>query len=225
MYKFFTTVLRNEFNRSNWQPIVSVFQRINRSLEVILGSGIVALLVYLVYNFVPILENKRLTAIVILVCLVLAAIWLLAAARRFHEANVAEVFVAQEQTGRDLDHLSKRIEHLTLLEGRSDALYFLLENRSWNDHPLAGIAIHKEEIRYHEADIYNTFRDRLGSTAVEEYFQRLGPIPEELYEQKRRIEAHRHKLHELLQSERAGQLQITHKAAVQKQDALKRIEN
>ena len=130
MYKFFTTVLRNEFNRPNWQPILSVFQRINRSLEVILGSGIVALLVYLVYNFVPILENKRLTAIVILVGLVLAAIWLLAAALRFHEPNITEVFVA-----------------------------------------------------------------------------------------------HRHKLHEFLQSERAGQLQITHKAAVQKQDALKRIGN
>ena len=61
-----------------------------------------------------------------------------------------------------------------MLEGRSDALYFLLENRSWNDHPLAGIAINKDERRYHEADAYNTFRDRLGSTAVEEYFQRLG---------------------------------------------------
>ena len=61
-----------------------------------------------------------------------------------------------------------------MLEGRSDALYFLLENRSWNDHPLAGIAINKDERRYHEAGAYNTFRDRLGSTAVEEYFQRLG---------------------------------------------------
>lgn len=225
MYKFFTAILRNESSRPKWQPIVSVFQRINRSLEVILGSGIVALLIYLVYNYVPILENKRWTAIVILFCLVLAAMWFLAAAKRLHQATLAEVYAAQEQTIRDLDHLAKRIELLTLLEGRSDALYFLLDNRSWNDHEMAGIAIHKSEIRYHEADLQNTFRERLGSTAAQEYFQRLGPIPDKLYEQKARIEAHRNKLHELLQSERAAHTHIKLKASSQKQDMLQRIGN
>ena len=121
--------------------------------------------------------------------------------------------------------MAKRIELLTLLEGRCDALYFLLENRSWNGHPLMGTAIHKDEIRYHEADIYNTFRDRLGSTAVEEYFQQLGPIPEKLWEQKRRIEAHRYQLHKMLQSARAAQTQINIKASGQKQETLQRIGN
>lgn len=61
-----------------------------------------------------------------------------------------------------------------MLEGRSDALYFLLENRSWNDHPLAGIAINKDERRYHEADIYNTFRDRLDRPQLKNTFNGWG---------------------------------------------------
>lgn len=225
MYKFFTAVLRNEFSRPNWQPLVSLFRRINKTLEVILGSGVVALLFYLIYNYVPILDNKRWTAIVILSFFALAAMSLLSAAKRFYRSTLAEVYGAQEQTSRDLDHLTKRIELLTLLEGRSDALYFLLESRGWNDHPLAGIPIHKSEIQYHEADIQNTFRDRLGSTAAQEYFDRLGPIPEKLYEQKARIEAHRYQLHKLLQAERAAQLQINSKTSDQKQETLQRIEN
>jgi len=94
--------LANEFSRPNWQPIVSLFLRINKTLEVILGSGVVALLVYLIYNYVPILDNKRWTAIVILAFLALAAMWLLSAAKRFHRSTLAEVYGAQEQTSRDL---------------------------------------------------------------------------------------------------------------------------
>jgi len=223
MYKFFTAILCYEFSRPEWQPIVRVLQKMNRLLDIFVGVGIVAGLVGLI-KYAPILQNKRWTAIIILVVLVLFAMWLLAAVKRFHRATLDEMYAAQEQTHRDLDHLARLIERLTLLEGRSDALYFLLENRSWNDHPLASIAIHKDEIRYHEADIYNTFRDRLGSTAVEEHFQRLGPITEKLYEQKNRIQAHRNKLHELLQLDRAQRREINHKAAVRKQDALKRAE-
>jgi len=165
MYKFLAAVLRNEFSRSKWQAIVTISKRINRTLEVILASGIVALFVYLIYNYVPVLQNKRWTAIVILVCLGLAAKCLLAAARRFHQSTLADIYAVQEQTSRDLDFLSKGMELLTLLMGRCDALYFLLDNRSWHDHELAGVAIHKSEIRYHEAELYNTFRDRLGSNA------------------------------------------------------------
>jgi hypothetical protein len=149
--------------------------------------------------------------------------WLLTAVKRFHGATLDEMYRAQEQRHRDLDHLAGLIERLTLLAGRSDAFYFLLENRSWNDPPMAGTAIHKDEIRYHEADIYNAFRDRLGSEAVEHYFQRLGPLPEKLYEQQSRIEAHRCQLHKLLQADRANKLQITHNAAVQKNETLTRI--
>ena len=88
---------------------------------------------------------------------------------------------------------------------------------------MAGTAIHKDEIRYHEADIYNTFRDHLGSTAVEEYFQQLGPIPEKLSEQKRRIEAHRYQLDKMLQAERAALRQIKSKESDQKQETLQRM--
>jgi|GEM_PF-3415887 len=220
MYKFCNAVLSHEFSRPKWRPVSSLYQKINRTLEVILGSGIVAGLVYLIYQYVPILDHKRWAAIVILICLVLAAMWLLAAAKRFHEATLAEVYAAQEQTDRDLGLVARRIEHLTLLEGRCDALYYLLENRSYTDHPLAGIPIHEREIKYYEGDIQNTFRERLGSTEGHEYFKRLGPIPKTLSAQTDRLRAHQTKLHELLQADRGHRRELGVKAAKQKQETL-----
>src|SRR5205809_1128594 len=94
-------------------------------LKVLLGSGIVAGIVYLIYTYVPILDNKRWAAIVILVGLVLLAGWFLGAVKRFHKDKLAEVNKAQEETNRQLESSSKRIEFLTLLLGRSDALYLM----------------------------------------------------------------------------------------------------
>lgn len=212
MYRFCLAVLSNEFSRPKWQPLVNVYRKINRTLEVLLGSGIVAGIIYLIYNYVPILGNKRWAAIVILVGLVLLAVWCLGAIKRFHKDTLAEVYKAQEEMNRQLETSSKRIEFLTLLLGRSDALYLMLDNRRWRDNDNAGVAIAKSEIKYHEADIYNTFRDRLGSEGVEDHFQNLGAVPDELLAQVERINAHRNKLHGLLQSERAQRLVIAMKA-------------
>lgn len=234
MYKFCIAVLSHEFNRPKWQPVVSIYRKVNRTLEVILGGGTVAGLVYLIYNYVPVLDTKRWTAIVILAGLVLLAAWFLGAVKRFHRNTLAEVYNAREDTlgevyktqeeiDRQLEASAKRIEFLTLLEGRSDALYLLLENRSWSDNDNAGVPIAKSEIKYHEADIYNTFRDRLGSNEVEDYFQTLGAVPENLLAQKNRINSHRNKLHGLLQSERAQRQEIALKAIGHKRETLKRI--
>ena len=219
MYQFCLAVLSNEFSRSKWQPLVNVYRKINRTLEVLLGSGIVAGIVYLIYKYVPILDNKRWAAIVILVGLALLAGWFLGAVKRFHKDTLAEVYKTQEEMNRQLESSAKRIEFSSLLLGRSDALYFLLENRSWNDNDNAGVPIAKSEIKYHESDIYNTFRDRLGSNEVEDYFKQLGTVPDNLLAQKNRINAHRNKLHGLLQSERAQRLEIALKATGQKHGA------
>ena len=223
MYQFCVAVLSNEFSRPKWQPVVSLYRRINRTLEVILGGGIVAGLIYVIYNYVPIADHKRWAAIVILTGLVLLAAWFLGAVKRFHKNTLDEVYVAQEEMTRQLESYAKRIEFLSLLLGRSDALYLMLDNRRWKDNDNAGLAIATSEIRYHEADIYNTFRDRLGSNDVEDYFQKLGVIPVNLSAQVERINAHRNKLHSLLQSERAQRLEIDLKAAGQKQETLNRI--
>lgn len=192
-------------------------------------------LVYLIYNYVPILDHKRSAAIVILAGLLLLAAWFLGAVKRFHNDTIAEVYKerqdtlaevyeTQEERNRQLQNAEKRIEYLSLLLGRSDALYFLLDNRRWNDNDNARVAIAKSEIQYHEADIYNTFRDRLGSNEVEDYFQQLGAVPDNLSAQVERINAHRNKLHGLIQSEHVQRLQIVQKAAGQRQEVLKRIE-
>jgi len=225
MYKFCVAVLTNEFNRPKWKRLVSIYQKINRTLEIILGGGTVAGLVYLIYNYIPISDNKRWSAILILAGLVLLAAWFLGSVKRFHENSLDETYKAQEELNRKLEWSAKRIEFLTLLEGRSDALYLLLDNRRWSDNENAGVAIAKSEIRYHEADIYNTFRDRLGSNEVEDYFQKLGAVPDDLVAQVNRINAHRNKLHEMLQSERAQQRQINQKAIDQKHDTLQRVGN
>jgi hypothetical protein len=223
MYKFFTAVLRYEFSRPKWQPIVSGLQKTNRLLDIFLGVGIVAGLVGLI-KYAPILENKRWTAIILLAFLVLFATWLLAVVKRFHKNTLAEIYKAQEEMNRQLEFSAKnRLELLTLLLGRSDALYFLLDNRTDSDNDNAGIPIAKNEFRYYEADIQNTFRDRLGSPDAQDYFQRLGTVPENLSGQVARINAHRNKLHEMLQSEHAQQRQINQKAVDQKQETLQRV--
>jgi hypothetical protein len=183
MYQFCLAVLSNEFSRVKWQPVVSLYRKINRTLEVILGGGIVAGLIYLIYNYLPILDHKRWAAIVILTGLVLLAAWFLGAVKRFHKDTLAEVYKAQEEMNRQLESSAKRIEFLSLLLGRSDAPYFLLDNRRWNDNDNTGVAIAKSEIQYHEADIYTTFRHRLGSNDVEDYFRKLGAVPDNLLAQ------------------------------------------
>ena len=208
MYQFCLAVLSNEFSRSKWQPLVNVYRKINRTLEVLLGSGIVAGIVYLIYNYLPILDNKRWAAIVILVGLVLLAGWFLGAVKRFHKDTLAEIDKAQEEMNRQLESSAKQIEFLSLLLGRSDALYFLLDNRRWKDNDNAGLTLAKSEIKYHEADIYNSFRDHLGSNEVEDYFQKLGVVPDSLSAQVERINSHRNRLHGLLQSERAQRQDI-----------------
>jgi diguanylate cyclase (GGDEF)-like protein len=144
--------------------------------------------------------------------------------QRINASTRIEPNDAQEGARTELEASAKRIEFLSLLLGRCDALYFLLDNRRWGDNDNAGIAIAKSEIQYHEADIYNTFRDRLGSDEVDDYFQKLGSIPDDLLAQAVRINAHRNKLHALLQSERAQRQEIGLIIARQKQETLKRIE-
>jgi hypothetical protein len=140
------------------------------------------------------------------------------------QRHASEIYKSQEEMNRQLEFSAKhRIELLTLLLGRSDALYFLLDNRCDSDNDNAGIAIAKNEFRYYEADIQNTFRDRLGSPDAQDYFQRLGTVPEKLSGQVARINAHRNKLHEMLQSERAHQRQINQKAIDQKHETLQRV--
>jgi hypothetical protein len=222
MYQFCIAVIRNEFSRPKWQPVLSIYRKLDRTLDLLLGLGAVGGILYLIYKYVPILDNKRWTAIVILAGLLVLAAWFLGAVKRFHKSTLVEVYKAQEEMNRQLEASAKRIEFLTLLLGRSDALYMLLDNRRWNDNDNdnAGVAIAKSEVRYHEADIQNTFRERLGSEGVADYFQKLGAVPDNLLAQVERINAHRNKLHGLLQSERAQQLQINQKAIGQKQATL-----
>jgi hypothetical protein len=241
MYQFCMAVLSHEFSRPKWQPIVSVLAKVDRTVEKILGGGIIAGLVYLIYQYVPILGHKRWAAITILAGLLWLATWFLGAVKRFHESKLADLHKAQEDTlaevqrlhaevyqaleemNRQLESSFSRIEFLTRLQGQSDALWCLLDNRRWRGNDNEGIPIAKSEIGYYEAAISNTFRDRLGSKA-EDYFHKLGVVPDNLQGQVDRLKAHRNTLHVLLQAERAQRQQITSNAAQQKQETLKRIE-
>ena len=54
-------MLRNELNGPVWRRIVRFLKRLNWIVDLILGGGILALLLYLIYLYVPIASNKRWT--------------------------------------------------------------------------------------------------------------------------------------------------------------------
>jgi hypothetical protein len=225
MWKFCLAVLNQEVKRSKWQPLLRVYRRLNRLLDVLLGLGVVGGSLYLIYYYVPIATNKRWTVIVSLAAIVTFLAWFITAVKRFHKATVSEVYAAQESITNEYADCANKIESLTLLLGRCDALCFLLENRSWKDNPNTGVPLAIEEIKYHEADLWNTLQDRYGTDVAEDHFGKLGNVPEDLAHQKRRMEAHQSKLHNLRQSERQRQRAIAQKAVQQKQEITKLIES
>jgi len=71
MWKFCIAILSQEFRRSEWQPVMRVVRKLTWILDLLLGTGLVAGILALIYVYVPIASNKRWTAIVILAGLVL----------------------------------------------------------------------------------------------------------------------------------------------------------
>src|SRR5437899_131001 len=117
MYQFCIAVLSHEFSRPRWQPLVSLHQKINRTLEVILGGAVVAGLVYPFYQYVPILDHNRWAVMAILAGLLVLGACFLGTVNRFHKDTLAEVYRAQEEMNRQLESSATRIEFLTLLLG------------------------------------------------------------------------------------------------------------
>ena len=160
--------------------------------------------------------------IVIALLIVLSFLLLLLdGARRLHGRTIQEIYAAQAGLIKEYADSFDRIELLTLFKGRFDALGSLLDNRRWKDS--AGPPLSSPEIQYQEADFHNKLQDYFGPDYVQEYFRRLGHVPDSVQGQTDRIRAHSNEVHRHIQSQRQRQFSIAAKAEEQKQNILGRL--
>jgi len=215
---FFAAVIRNELNGPVWRRIVRFLKRLNWFVDLILGGGILALLLYLIYLYVPIASNKRWATIVILTCLVLLLSWFIRAVKRFHRTTIDEIYLAHQAITKRYADCADRIELLELILGRGDSLYFLLDNRRWN----GGSLLSKEEIEYYEADVHNQLRGVDYTEAERYYHEKSAMSVETIYNQLSRLNFSREKVKGLIRSAKAQRQQIATEADSEKQKTLGR---
>lgn len=159
--------------------------------------------------------------VIVLLLAIVFLLLLLDGARRLHGRTIREVYIAQAGIIKEYADSFDRIELLTLFKGRFDAIGSLLDNRRWKDS--AGPPLSKPEIQYQEADFHNKLQDYFGPDYVQEYFGRLGDIPDSVQGQTDRIRVHSNEAHRHIQSQRQHQLSIAAKVQEQKQSILRRL--
>jgi hypothetical protein len=157
--------------------------------------------------------GKRWWAIIFLALVVALLLILIGFIKSFHERIVRKIYQADEGITEEFADCAERIEWLTLILGRGDALSSLLE--ADNAQPLSRL-----EIQLYESDVRTTL-DRFGPNWAESHFEGFpASISESLSDQQRRMNVHRSRLHALIQAQRAHRQSIAAKANSQKQEVL-----
>jgi hypothetical protein len=159
-----------------------------------------------IYNLLP-----GLAWLIIALGVVIAfLLFLIDGARRFHKRTVGAVHKAQKGIAKEYADCAEQIEWLTLILGRGDSLFFLLDKD--NAQPFS-----KLDIQMYESGVRNTL-DRFGPDwAVGHFTDFPAAIPDSLSDQQRRIGMHRSRLLALIQARRGHRLAIADKAAWQRQ--------
>ena len=213
MWRFWRDVLAFEFARPGWRVFIVAHKVAHKLSEFILGMAFSALIILLIYWYVPVASNKRWTAIVVLCGSVLILVWLLRATKRYHFAVLAEAYKAQEQVLIEYTQSNTNIQWWMLFKGRYDGLYSLLDLRCWPGN--AGAPLTASEIQYLEADLHNKIQDHFGSQQVRDWLS--DDIPDSVLGQRERVRNHSFRLEQLIKGERARQKSIADKAASQRQ--------
>src|SRR5437762_5676197 len=112
MWRFWRDVLACEFVRPGWRFLIVAHKIVHRLSEFIVGMAFSALIFLLIYWYVPIANNKRWTAIVVLCGVVFILIWLLRATERYHFAVLAQAHKAQEQIMNEYTQSNTKIQWL-----------------------------------------------------------------------------------------------------------------
>jgi hypothetical protein len=159
--------------------------------------------------------------VIVLLLAIVFLLLLLDGARCLHARTIREIYMVQAEIIKEYADSFDKIELLTLFMGRFDAIGSLLDNRRWKDS--AGPPLSKPEIQYQEADFHNKLQDYFGPDYVQEYFGRLGDIPDSVQGQTDRMRVNSNEAHRHIQSQRQHRLSIAAKAQEQKQNILRRL--